>query len=780
MARAAAFQSSFALGEVSPLVSMRTDFEKRRQALSSLENFICTAQGPVTRRPGTRHVKHAKYATTGLGYPVALVPFEFNVEQAYVLEIGSTASTSGGYIRVYKDGGPVLESALTIIGATQADPVRLEITGHGLSDNDEVYVSGVAGMTEINGRYFRVDVFDADHIDLWSVVESASIDGTGYSAYTSGGTASKVYEISSPYTGSELFDSAGRLLLSWAQSADVLYLAHPSYTPRKLSRTDHTAWTLTEVDFQDGPFLPVDASGTTLTPSGTTGSITLTASASLWSAADDGRQVRLKDSSGNWTWGTITGYTSATVVDFDIEGPDLADATARDTWRLGLYISGGTAAQNSLPSAVTFFEDRLFWGGAALAPQRLDGSRNADYENMAPTEADGSVVDDNAVGYTLNSNTVNVLRWLLDYSKGLQVGTAGSEWTVAPADASGPLSPTNAEARRATAYGCAAVRPLRVGSATLFVHRAGRKLHELAYSLDTDNLQAPDLTILAEHITDPGILALAYHFEPWRTVWAARADGVLLGMTYGRVEGGEIGWHRHILGGRYSENLDGNYTNAVVENIAVIPDSAGTADQLWLQVRRTINGVNVRHIEIMEAPWAEGGDQEDVYYLDSMLTYDGSAATTITGLRHLEGETVSVVADGAAAPDATVSDGAITLAAAASVVQVGLPYTPALATLPSDAGAADGTAQGKKRRINRVTAIVYQTLGIWLGPDSDNMDSVEFPVSALDAVAPLFDGEKSAHWTGGYDSRGVVRLEQRLPFPITVLGLAVQISTQDG
>lgn len=780
MPRAAAFQNNFSAGEVSKLISARTDFPKRKNACAVMENYLPTPQGPFTSRPGTRHVKHARYATTGFSYPVALVPFEFSTEQAYVLEIGSRGDTSGGYIRVYKDGGPVLESALSVEDVTLADPISLKITGHGLSDNDEVYISGVGGTTELNGKFFRVAVTDVDNFELWEAAASAAINGTGFGAYTSGGTVARVYEISAPYLGPALFDSDNYLLLRWAQSADVLYLAHPGYTPRKLSRTAHTAWTLTEIDFQDGPYLDIDISGTTLTPGAVTGSTTLTASANLWGAEDAGRQVRIKDSAGSWTWGTITGYTSALIVDFDIEGPDLADTTARDTWRLGLYISGGTAAQNNSPAAVTFFEDRLFWAGGALSPQRIDGSESSAYESMVPTEADGTVVDTNAVSFTLNANTVNAIRWLQDYESGLQIGTAGGAWVVSGADPNFPLTPTNAKARRAVAYGGAPVAPLRVGDATLFAHRAGRKLLELAYNLNTDNLQAPDLTILADHISRSGIRALTYHFEPWRTVWAVRADGVLLGMTYAREEN-VVGWSRHILGGRYSENLDGTYTNAAVESLAVIPTPEGTADQLWLQVRRTVNGANVRHIEILEAPWTEGDDQEDVYYMDALLTYDGAAATEISGLEHLEGETVSIVADGGVVPDDTVVGGAVTLDAAASVVQIGLAYTPAWESLSGDEGAADGTAQGKKRRINKLTVLLYQTLGLWVGPDADNMDLVEFRDGddLMDTPPPIFDGEKKVAWPGGYESKAAVRIEQRLPFPMTVLGVAPRLVTQD-
>ena len=443
---------------------------------------------------------------------------------------------------------------------------------------------------------------------------------------------------------------------------------------------------------------------------------------------------------------------------------------------------------------MTFFQDRLYLAGARQYPQRLDGSVTGDYNNFAPSKlGDASVEDSNAVAFTLNANNVNVIRWMIDDEKGLVVGSVGGEWLVSPSSLGEALTPSNIQARRSTTRGSANVQPVQASDAILFVQRAGRKLRELAYVFEADGFRSPDMTLLAEHISEGGIIALSYQQEPDSVVWAVRKDGVLLGMTYQR-EQEVVGWHRHIVGGTGSQE---GAVPARVESIAVIPSPDGGRDELWAVVQRWVDGQTRRYIEYMDAAFVSPARralqscdsfkeailarQKEAFFVDSGLTYNGSPASVISGLEHLEGETVQVLADGATHPDRQVVNGEISLTIPASVVQVGLGYRSVLETNRLEAGAADGTAQGKTKRIHRAVIRLHQTLGILFGPDPDQLDRLEFRsgFDLMDKPPPLFDGDKLVDWPGGYETEGRMTIAQDQPLPLTLLAVFPQIHTQD-
>lgn len=592
--------------------------------------------------------------------------------------------------------------------------------------------------------------------------------GDPFSADFSEDFGDGAYEVETPYLEADLAD------LYFAQSADVLYIAHPDYAPRKLSRTGHTAWTLTTIEFKDGPYLAANTSATTIAPSATSGNgITLTASTAIFAAEDVGRLVRVKHSS-TWGYAEITAFTSTTQVTADVKS-DFGATTASADWRLGVWSEG-----TGYPAAVTFYGDRLFLGGATMYPQRIDGSVVGDYENFAPSSTDNVVADDNAVAYALNANNVNVVKWMSDDEKGLIVGTIGGEWIVRPSNQGEALTPTNVNAKRSTRYGTkSGVMPIGAGKATLFVQRAGRKLRELAYVFEDDGFRAPDMTVTSSHITKGGVVEMAYQQQPQSIVWAVRGDGVLLGFTYER-EQEVLAWHKHPIGGTFGSG------GAVVESVAVIPNPAGDADELWLVVKRTINGSTKRYIEYLTEIWTdeEGGptgDQADAFFVDCGLTYDGSPATTISGIEHLEGETVAILADGATHPHKTVSGGAITLDRSASTVQVGYGYQSNGWTERVEGGSQNGTAQGKTKRINRITVRLWQALGLKMGPNANSLDPLIFRTASdpMGAPPPLFSGDKDISNPSTYEKDGRIYFRVDDPLPCTILALMPDVGVYD-
>lgn len=570
-------------------------------------------------------------------------------------------------------------------------------------------------------------------------------------------------EIVTPYTSAQVRD------LKLAQSADVLYIAHPSHQKRKLSRTSHTAWTLTAIADVDGPYLSTNTTATTLTPSGTTGSVTVTASAVTginggtgFQTTDVGRMVRFKHST-TWSWGTITARASTTQVTVSLANTTTASGTT--SWRLGLW-----SDTTGHPACVTFFEDRLWWAGSPAAPQRLDGSKTGDYENHGPSATDGTLADSDGIAISLNSNDVQVIRWMLDDEKGLLVGTVKGEWIVRPSSQSEALTATNASAKQSTSHGSANIQALRAGKAALFVTKSKRRLRELAYVFEADGFRSPDMTVLSEHITRGGILDMAFAQDPQPIIWCVRNDGTLIGFTYDRDQK-VLGWHRHTLGG-----------GGIIESVATVPSPDGVRDELWMVVRRTIDGSTVRYVEYLTPPFERGDTPEDAIYLDCALTYDGAPATTISGLDHLEGETVTILADGASHPTREVVSGEITLDRAASTVQVGYAYNSDGQCLRMEVGAADGTAQGKTQRTHRVVFRLHETLGLKVGPSFARLDTIPFRSSGDDTATavPLFSGDKGDFsWPGDYTSENYVCWRFDGPFPGTVLAIMPQLHTFD-
>lgn len=716
--KASPLKDNFNAGEISPLMAARIRIDKYANAVALCENMIPMVQGGVTRRTGTMYVDTTKGAAR-------LVPFEFSVTQAYVLEFGDS------YIRFYKDRGQI-----------QTSSVAAWVTA----------TAYVVGDLRTNGgtTYYC------------KVAHTSGVFATDLSAgkwYAQTGT---IFEVPTTYASADIAN------LKFTQSADVLYITHPSYEPRKLSRTGHTSWTLTTIDFIDGPYLATNTvTATTITPSATTGTgITLTASVATFASTDVGRLVRIKHSS-TWGYAKITAFTSATVVTADVKS-NFGAASASYEFRLGLYCS-----VNGYPSCSMFFEDRLFFAGSTLYPQRIDGSSSSLYETFSPTKTDATVVDSNAVSYSLNASDVNVIRWMMDDEKGLVVGSVGGEWILRPSSLSQALSPTNVTAKRSTAFGSANIQAVRAGRSSIYVQRAGRKIRELAYVYEVDGFRSPDMTVLSEHVTEGGVASSDYQQEPWSIVWFVRNDGQLIGLTYERDQD-VVGWHRHIFGGSFGSG------DAVVESVACIPTPDGTADEAWLIVKRTVNGATVRHIEYI-TPRFDSNTTQDAFFVDSGLTYDGAPADVISGLGHLEGQTVSVLVDGATHPDRVVTGGSITLNREGSKIHIGLAYESNIKTLNIEAGSADGTSQGKTKRIHRVAMRLYKTLGLKFGPADDKLDTMTFRTSADEMGNPpaLFTGDKSINWNGYYETAGLIYLRQDQPLPFTLLGLFPQLVTQD-
>ena len=538
-------------------------------------------------------------------------------------------------------------------------------------------------------------------------------------------------------------------------------------------------------------------------------------------------------------WGVITAYTSATVVTWEIK-QDLGSATATTDWALGAW-----SEHTGYPKTVSFFEQRLIFGGSTFYPQTIWASESGFYEHFHA--GDGSPAD--SFIYTIAANKVNTIRWLAP-ARDLIVGTAGGEFKVGRPTGE-PLQPDNVQITQQTTYGGYSTQPIQIGNAVLFVQRQRKKIRELAYRFEDDAYLAPDMTLLAEHITGNGIVDVDYAQEPQSIYWAVREDGTLLGLTYQREED-VVAWHRHIIGGSFKQTFDAatdvtpkttdpnfngyititnhgfetgdkvlykadggtklgglqdneyyyiikidanniefadSYEQAIDRTVLQITAGVGTQsieaqakvksvctisedleNQTWVIVERKINNNIVKHIE----------------YLDKKLNMDSALSTTvnassstITGLDHLEGESVQILIGDAVYPNQTVSSGSITISLPANTgyksIEIGLGYISQLKTMRVEAGASAGTAQGRKKRYNEVLVRLHKTVGINI-----NGDQLPFRTSST----PM--GQNISEFTGdkrvinlGWDRDGQIIIKQEQPLPMTVLGITGTLVTSD-
>ncbi len=837
--------TNFVSGELSSLMDGRIDFEKYQSGCKTLQNMLIHPQGAASRRTGTQFISEVKDSSA----KTRLIPFEFSTTQTYMLEFGN------GYIRFFKDKGQILEGDKTISGITKANPGVVTATAHGYSNGDFVVISSVVGMTQVNNKTFKVSNKATNTFELQDV-DGSNVDTSGYSTYSSAGTANKIYQITTSYTTAQIPD------LKFAQSADTMYICHSSHEVSKLTRTGHTSWTLSEITFTDGPYMAANSTSTTLTTSATTvgSGRTLTASSSLFASTDVNRNVKLGDG-----WGTITAYTSVTEVTWTITVA--ATGSGGTEWSLGAF-----SDTTGHPSTTSFFEQRLVFAATTNEPQTIYFSKSGDYENF--TAGDGSNADD-AMIYTIASNEVNKIQYLKAV-RTLIVGTTASEWTVSADGTDAVVTPTNVTIKRQSTFGSANQDAIAAGTAVLFLQRAKRKIRELAYNFDVDGYTAPDLTILNESITNTGIDQIAYQQSPHSILWCVRNDGVLAALTYQRSEN-VVSWSRHKIGGHFAEatvtvtdysnistgtkliltksdgttvtftsttgtagtdefktqtnnntTADNIYTcinahadftvsnpasnvvtiretahgagyltidstddvrltvtdegNAVVESCASI-SGALNEDELWVIVKRTINGNTRRYVECFTDFDFDELDAEVFHFLDSGLSYDGTATTSITGLDHLEGENVQILADGATHDNKIVSSGSITLDRSAKKVKVGLPYDSILQTMRLEGGSAEGegTSQGKIKRVNRVVLRLFETVGAKCGPSLTKLDIVPFRTTSdtLDQpVSTLLAGDKALEFDGDYGS-DFIFVKQDQPLPLSVLAIFPTLVTHD-
>ena len=416
------------------------------------------------------------------------------------------------------------------------------------------------------------------------------------------------------------------------------------------------------------------------------------------------------------------------------------------------WAEGAWSRVRGYPRTVCMHEQRMVYGGTRHKPQTLWASAIGDFYNFKL----GSK-DDDAFAFTLASVETNAICWLVS-QQALCIGTAGDEY-ILRSSSDGAITPTNFQVMRQSHFGSKYAPALLANDAALFIQRQGRKIREFVYEFSKDGYVAADLTLLADHITEGGVVQTAFQQQPDAILWCVTGKGILAGMTYERAQN-VVGWHRHTTDGQF-------------ESVASIYSADG-ADEVWVIVKRG----NARFVERFDPHFREALEDEDKgawFYLDCATRFvSETPMTEITGLERFEGRTVEVYADGAVEDPVTVTNGKVALPRPCTNVLIGLPYTSQLTPMPLDPGPmGDGTAQSRKFRVNRLVLRVYKSLGGEVQVSRDLWDPVVSRDMAdrMDESPQPFTGDREIYIAKGFEGLGNVSVRQTQPLPLTLLAL---------
>lgn len=737
--------TSFMAGEISPMLYGRFDTQHYQFGLETCENFVPAPEGPLVKRMGFEFIRDADPSSTWL------TPFRFSVTQEYVLEWGAAK------LRFFTNGG------------------RIETA------------PGVA------------------------------------------------YEVAVPYA------AADAPTVSYQQSYDRLYLDHPTYPPGALTRTGAATFTYAASVFTNGPFADQNSTETTtVTATGTVvgASVTVTATAAIFLAGHVGAlfKMQAKDFSTIKAWepgmqGVAVGdivrnegkaYEALTAGNTGQNPPIHEDGSEWDglllndklnnigpygiKWkfryeRFGIVKitaigGGGTTATadvvKELPGSLTSVGSWR-WAHAAISAaagypshvihafQRqihlkgfdVIGSVVGDFANYKAFTSQGLLAADLSFRRTLDAD--NPPLWVLRDRSGLVVGTATTEIAIGPQNPQGALAGDNIKAEPQSYYGSEPVRPAQLGSEAIFVERGGRRLRSSNYAFSEDRYSAIDLTAAARHITNGGVAQLAAQRWPYTMLHGVRGDGQII--THPLTRADVKGFARIVLGG-----------GAQAVSGVCIMGADGRTDDLWLLVTRDTPGGTRREIW-KQSTWRElGDDAREAFYVDGGIKVAATAGqATFSGLTHLAGQSVAVLADGGVIPGQTVDDtGVLTLPPAsvpsgAYTLTVGLAFTARAVTLRPGAETRAGSVQGLRQRLVRVVLRLLETVGITAGQAGrDLYDVIDRPANAaMDGAIPLFSGDTIGEIDGETNRKGQLEFASSDPLPAIVNCVISELEVAD-
>ena len=435
-------------------------------------------------------------------------------------------------------------------------------------------------------------------------------------------------------------------------------------------------------------------------------------------------------------------------------------------------MTGGVA----YPSACCYFQQRAVFGGPNSNPQGIVFSRSGNYANF---NASQPIRDDDAISLTIASSQVNSVRHLVAVND-LIVFTNSSAWKLSGQSNSGDvITPSNVVCVPQAYNGCSNVPPIVVSPNILYVQEKGNTVRDLSYNIYANLYSGTDISILSSHLFfGYSIVDWCFAREPWKIVWATRNDGTMLGLTYSKDQD-VYAWHHHDTAPCVDGS--GNSYPSTFESVCSI--SEGQEDVVYCIVRRFLNGAWTRTVERMQSRILGAGDSDitAAWFVDCGLQYSGPPATTVTGLTHLVGQTVSILADGAVKSQQVVPiSGAITINVPASVITVGLPIQAQMETLPLDA--SEPTVQGKYKRVTKLRLYEYNTRGLKAGAVSQSQGPLlqetgaQWGRAVWGSPPALYTGQTLLHIPGVWDTYGTLFVQQDYPLPACLLGIEPWVS----
>lgn len=770
-------QYAFTGGEIAPKLEGRTDLEKYGYSLHTAKNVLIDKAGGVKNRPGTIFVGEVKDSTR----TTRVIPFQFSTTQAYVLEFGHQI------MRPIMDGGQILRTATNITGISSAASAVITSVAHGASAGERVYITGVtgvalSGVSQVNARVFIVATTPTANTMTVTDLYATAFNTTTYTAYSSGGTLSRLYDLASPYGQTEVFD------VGYAQTADTMYMTHMGYAVRSLTRSGHAAWAFSTVTFGSSQAAPTNQLATPSAVDVTTtysykitaidddtGQESLpTAAASCtndltvagryntitWTAAS-GAERYIVYKNDNGIYGFIGGTTGTSFIDDNIAA-DLGDTppASRNPF----------SSSSNYPAVCEFHEGRLWFAQTINTPGGVWSSMSNLYVNLnvsAPAKAD------DAVTFQLRPG-VNAVKGLASV-KSLVALTSDAEFTIDGGGVTSYITPASLVVHPHTRRGSSSLRPLIVGDIVLYTQRQGAVVRAFGYSFEKDGFRGNDLTLLAPHLfRGRSIVDWCYQQDPDSVVWCVLDNGVILALTFVE-EQNVFAWTKHYLGGAFGSTAYG-----IAESCCSIEGSE--QDDVYFVVKRTINGGTKRYIERLDRRW--DGDSENIdqaYFVDCGISYTSTASAAITGLHHLEGQAVACLSDGDVVEDLTVSNGQVTLPRAATPVHLGLAYESDIVTLPVTEGDRRGIPQGRVKGITSVTLKLAHSRGVKVGQHKTSGSYETNELQELrqrhleawsDPMAPYSGDTKGISVTGGWGLNGRIIARQSYALPLEVLMVA--------
>lgn len=721
---------SFAGGEITPEMYGRLDNVKFQTGLALCKNAYILPHGPATKRPGFEFVNYAGDSAS----PVRIIPFAFSAEQTMVLELGDE------YVRFHTEGATL----------------------------------GVGTPAAYNGAtpYTRGDLVASGGVNYVNIADATGVAPPNATYWYP--LADDAYELPLPYTGADVFN------VRYTQDADVLTLTCPGFRPRELRRMGAAKWSVVAPTIGAAVAEPGVPTGVATAGTGTAYNkdvfykVTAVSSDGLQESLSPGASAAVVNDlslSGaknvvSWTLSSepspsyrvykavndaarlygFIGETTALSFTDDYILPDYSRNPPASTIRLD--------TSGNYPTAVAYHEQRRAFGGTANNPQSVFMTRTGTESNLSVSNPGNS---DDALSFKIKARQQNTIQHLVPLNDLLAL-TVGGVWRIYSTD--GPLLPDSLTTKSQTFYGSNKVTPALTGHSCLYAEANGRRVRDIGYSWESQAYTSDDRSIMAPHLfLDYNIVDMAYSKSPDQLLWCVRSDGVLLSMAY-VPEHQVFGWSQH--------DTDGEF-----ESVCVVTED--NEDVLYAVVRRALAAGTVRVIERMAT--RHFASQSAAFYVDCGLSHDGSPVTSVSGLDHLNGKDVMISADGAVIGPVTVSGGAVSLPAAASVVHVGLPYTADIQLLPLALESLEAGGQGTVTGIDYAYLRVNSTGVFKVGPEFDMLTEVPIRTDEPWGSPPRLQSRTIDILTAAdlsLDAQLCIRSDA--PVPMTVSSISMRVS----